>query len=168
MLGARLGADVPFCIVGGYAIAEGIGEQLTSNAGLPDCHLVVACMGDGVSTPWAYGELDRKFDDFKAARATLAGEEIADMLSQGAPISRLCTSFYNIFEEVVPAVQSYVDKLKQAMADHGAMRAMMSGSGPSVFGIFESAVAASCACDALKKLGASAFVCHPSSAYAIK
>ena len=167
-LGARLGADVPFCIVGGCAIAEGIGERLTPNAGMPDCRLVVACMGDGVSTPWAYGELDKKFGDFKKARATLAGEALADMLSQSVTISRLCSSFYNIFEDVVPTVQPYVNKLKQTMEDHGAVKAMMSGSGPSVFGVFESDEAASNACEVLKKLGASAFVCYPSGAYAIK
>ncbi len=164
-LGARLGADVPFCIVGGCAIAEGIGERLTPHASLPDCTLVVACMGEGVSTPWGYGELDRMYDSFAIPRSTENGEKLAALLKGGAVATEICKCFYNIFECVVPSVQPYVDRLKEAMLAHGAVGAMMSGSGPSVFGLFQSPEDAGAACDALKKTGAEAFVCHATAAY---
>ena len=69
--------------------------------------------------------------------------------------------FYNIFETVVPSVQACVNPIKDAMCKQGAIRSMMSGSGPSVFGIFEDREKASAACEALRSMGADAFVCHP-------
>ncbi len=159
-LGARLGADVPFCIVGGCAIAEGIGERLTPHAILPDCTLVVACMGEGVSTPWGYGELDRIHDNFGMPRSTKQGEKLATLLQNGAKAEEICAHFYNIFECIVPSVQPYVNRIKQTMREHGAIGTMMSGSGPSVFGVFASQEAASAACNELKAAGADAFVCH--------
>ncbi|MBQ9760897.1 MAG: 4-(cytidine 5'-diphospho)-2-C-methyl-D-erythritol kinase [Clostridia bacterium] len=166
-LGARLGADVPFCIVGGCAIAEGIGEILTPHKGLDAQNLVVDCMGEGVSTPWAYGELDRIFEDCSTPRSKDAGKALADGLANGADTETLCASFYNIFESVVPNVQPYVDRLKAVMTEKGAVGAMMSGSGPSVFGVFDTPEAASDACLALRELGAAAFVCHAAPAYPV-
>lgn len=161
-LGAKLGADVPFCIVGGCAVAEGIGDRLTPIHGLDStCALVVACMGEGVSTPWAYGELDTRFGGFLTERSIENGKKITASLQNNEHASAFCADFYNIFEEVVPSVQPCVDPLKKTMREHGALRSMMSGSGPSVFGIFESVASASAACEALKAMGASAFVCHP-------
>lgn len=164
-IGVKLGADVPFCIVGGCAIAEGIGEKLTAPPGGLPCTLVVACMGDGVSTPWAYGELDRLYSGFAEKRDIERGEKLAFQLQNGATCKELCAAFYNIFEDVVPKVQPFVDRIKNIMTEHGAIGAMMSGSGPSVFGAFETVEDATDACDALKKMGASAFVCHPTAAY---
>ncbi len=167
-LGARLGADVPFCIVGGCAVAEGIGDRLKPTAGLPaSAVMVIACMGEGVSTPWAYGELDARFGGFIDARSTQNGEKLTASLQKGIPLSELCVGMYNIFESVVPAVQPYVDRIKQVMREHGAIAAMMSGSGPSVFGIFQTPNDADMACRELLEMGAAAFVCHPSRAYAI-
>ena len=164
-LGARLGADVPFCIVGGCAIAEGIGEILTPHKGLSDQPLVVACMGEGVSTPWAYGELDRKYGNFVEARNAEDGKMLASLLESGADTDALCAAFYNLFEFVVPAVQPCVEPLKAIMRALGARGAMMSGSGPSVFGVFETSEAAEAACAELQKMGAAAFVCTACGAY---
>ena len=63
-LGATLGADVPFCMVGGTAYADGKGDVLHSLPDISDCYMVIAVGGEGVSTPWAYGELDRIFNNF--------------------------------------------------------------------------------------------------------
>ena len=168
-IGVKLGADVPFCIVGGCAIAEGIGEKLTPSKGLSkDAILVVACMGEGVSTPWAYGELDRKFNGFSEKRSVENGENLATSLQNDNSIETLCKCFYNVFESVVPTEQPYVDRIKSLMLENGAMASMMSGSGPSVFGLFETVWQASKACEILRAMGADAFVCHPSAPYEIK
>ena len=164
-IGAKLGADVPFCIAGGCAVAEGIGERLNKQKGLSKCALVVACMGDGVSTPQAYGSLDEMFDGFAQARSTERGKALAEILCSEAEINSFATSFYNIFEEVVPPVRPCVDRVKEIMKRSGAVTAMMSGSGPSVFGVFETAEQAAIATEALKREGAVAFVCHPTNAY---
>lgn len=164
-LGATLGADIPFCIVGGGARVTGIGERLEEVAPMPQTALAVACMGEGVSTPWAYGKLDELYDSFANATAEDVGpDDILSALSKG-DFDTACADFYNIFEGVVPSVQPYVDRLKQTMEGHGAVRAMMSGSGPSVFGVFRSVEEASAAVEALRQMGASAFVCHPTAKY---
>lgn len=164
-LGVKLGADVPFCIVGGCAIAEGIGEKLTQHTGMPHYPMVVACMGEGVSTPWAYGELDRLYDGFSQARSTEKGEKLATYIQENGNIERISAEMYNVFESVVPSVQPYVDQIKDLCVEYGAIGAMMSGSGPSVFAIFQKEDDASKACDALIKMGAAAFVCNPTQSY---
>lgn len=164
-IGARLGADVPFCIVGGGALCEGIGDRLTEVAPMPDTVLVVACMGEGVSTPWGYGRLDELHDNFESKTVSdPRTERILDAMKNGN-ILDACDDFYNIFEEIVPTVQPYVDRLKETMREHGALRAMMSGSGPSVFGVFRTVGDAERATAALTEMGASAFVCHPRTKY---
>lgn len=160
-LGAGLGADVPFCIRGGSARVSGIGERMEEIPSMPNAFLVVACMGEGVSTPWAYGELDRKFDYFQGTpKKDLRPEKIATLWKNGEIFSS-AEHFFNLFEEVVPAAQKSVNTVKEEMNRHGAIFSMMSGSGPSVFGIFKNAEDAGCACEALNGMGASAFVCHP-------
>ena len=164
-LGARLGADVPFCIKGGTALVTGIGDGLEALAPMGNCPLVVAKMGAGISTVWAYGELDRIHNDFVQTRESgEAADLLAVKLSQGdfTGAGKLC---YNIFEEVVPAHQGCVEPLKETMKKNGAIRAMMSGSGPSVFGIFAELSEAEKACADLRKMGAEAFVCHPCAQY---
>lgn len=164
-LGARLGADIPFCIVGGGALVTGIGECLEEVPTMPDVPLVVACMGEGVSTPWAYGKLDELHNSFADVKdSENQHTRILNALSEDR-IADACKAFYNRFEEVVPAVQPYVDQLKATMETCSAIRAMMSGSGPSVFGVFATEDAASEAVLRLREMGAAAFVCHPKAKY---
>ena len=164
-LGARLGADIPFCIVGGCALVTGIGEGLESLPDMPEVPLVVACMGEGVSTPWAYGRLDELYDGFsKADGSDTRYQAILSAFGDGR-VNDACEGFYNLFEEVVPSVQPYVDRIKAVMDAGGAIRSMMSGSGPSVFGVFPSTETATLAARELQKMGASAFVCHPKAKY---
>ncbi len=164
-LGARLGADIPFCIVGGGALVTGIGECLEEVPTMPDVPLVVACMGEGVSTPWAYSKLDELHNSFADVKdSENQHTRILNALSEDR-IADACKAFYNRFEEVVPAVQPYVDQLKATMETSGAIRAMMSGSGPSVFGVFATEDAASEAVLRLREMEAAAFVCHPKAKY---
>lgn len=164
-VGVTLGADVPFCIRGGSALVEGIGELLSEIPAMPQGHLVVACRGEGVSTPWAYGALDEKYGKhYSQSTATEAVKHITEEW-QNQSLLTSCAQFYNVFEEVVPGVQGHVEALKQIMRDGGAVRAMMSGSGPSVFGVFEGQEAAFETCARLREAGAAAFVCHPCGKY---
>lgn len=160
-LGAKLGADIPFCIVGGMSLVTGFGERLESLPSMANCPLVVACMGEGVSTVWAYGKLDEKYGNFATPKEdSHTPRQLADLLARGdfEAASKLC---FNLFEEVVPLEQPHVEPLKAAMVRAGAIRSMMSGSGPSVFGIFADLSDAEGACETLREMGASAFVCHP-------
>ena len=157
-IGTRLGADVPFCICGGTYLCEGIGEVLTPLPSMPDCHIVVARGGDGVSTPAAYGLIDEKWNrDF-----TKPGGDY-DTLSAALDRGDLCgmaDSMYNIFEDVILPTHSVASRLKEIMTECGAVGAMMSGSGPSVFGIFESSKDAEKAADKAEEIARS-FVCKP-------
>lgn len=164
-LGARLGADIPFCIIGGGALVSGIGECLESLPPMPSCYLVVACMGEGVSTPWGYGKLDELYQNFEQEKEPdeRAVRLIAAM--KNGDVLQNTDCFYNIFEEIVPDVRPKVIALKNAMKESGATLAMMSGSGPSVFGLFETQEAACLAVEKVKAMGADAFVCHPTASY---
>lgn len=164
-LGATLGADIPFCIVGGGARVSGIGEELKPIESMPPCHLVVACMGEGISTPWAYGRLDELHADFTESKPEdTRCERLIRVMAEGDAMDAT-DCFYNIFEEVVPKEQPYVDRIKVVMREHGAAVSMMSGSGPSVFGLFASMQDAADAVEALRQMSAAAFVCHPMAGY---
>lgn len=164
-LGATLGADIPFCIVGGGALVSGIGEELKPIETMPPCHLVVACMGEGISTPWAYGKLDELHNNFSTAKQTdTRCERLVRVMAEG-DIMDGADCFYNIFEQVVPQEQPYVNRIKAVMKQEGAAVSMMSGSGPSVFGLFVSLQDAERAVENLRKMSAAAFVCHPMAGY---
>ena len=165
-LGATLGADVPFCICGGSAYVTGIGDCMEKFPMMPKSYLVVACHGEGVSTPLAYGQLDQKYHFFSnfTAYDDYREKSIALQWKNGDLISS-SKSFFNLFEEVVPTIQGSVEELKKIMRNQGAYFAMMSGSGPSVFGIFSSEVLAQKACEILKSMGATAYVCQPCEGY---
>ena len=157
-IGAKLGADVPFCIIGGTYLCEGIGEVLTKLSDMPDCCIVVARGGEGVSTPVAYGLVDDKWNrDFTKSGGDF--DALSSALSDGN-IAAATSYMYNIFEDVILPSHSVASELKDIMLDSGAIGTMMSGSGPSVFGIFDSGEAAKKACDAAGSI-AKAFVCSP-------
>ncbi len=161
-LGARLGADVPFCIVGGAQRTQGIGDVLTPVPPMPDCHIVIARRGEGVSTPWAYGRLDEIYNGFSKAstRPDSGFPRLLEALQKGS-LEGVCETVYNIFEPIVAECRPDVSLLCSMMTEHGASVARMSGSGPSVFGIFSEERDAKNACEALQKAGAEAFACAP-------
>ena len=164
-IGLMLGADVPFCIRGGAMLATGVGEVLERVSNMPPCALVIAIGGEGVSTPKAYAALDEKYDFFKLSREdNTDAQELIDLWQNDA-LSASCTCFYNIFEDVVAKENPDVVLAKRTMRENGAIRAMMSGSGPAVFGVFEAQSEAEKACTALQELGLKAFVCQPRGQY---
>ena len=163
-VGLTLGADVPFCIMGGAQITEGIGEALTPITPMPACELVVACGGEGVSTPAAYKALDNLYGNFNPAAYTPRTRELATLKSalwQG-DLTALCGSTFNLFESVVLPDRPVARQIKETLQACGAVTAMMSGSGPSVFGVFPKGDgSAEKAREALEALGIPAWVCEP-------
>ena len=161
-VGLTLGADVPFCIVGGTQMTCGVGEELTPVRSLPACSMVIACGGEGVSTPGAYRALDQLFEDFDG-RLYRPREEGLARLIQGLEredMEEISNSVYNIFEYVVLPRHSVALPIKRIMEEHGARVALMSGSGPSVFGIFFNPEAAESAAKALAERDVPAWICQ--------
>lgn len=146
-LGVRIGADVPYCIMGGTALAEGIGEVLTPLTPAPQCALLVAKPHIQVSTKYVYEQLDARrgwrhpdIDGMRSAieRGDLTG--IADRLG-------------NVLEAVTIEVCPVIERIKREMTACGAMGSLMSGSGPTVFGIYGSQEQAAAARDRLRGTG---------------
>lgn len=153
-IGARIGADVPFCIIGGTAATYGIGEIVQPTPPLPDCIILIVRPHESVSTAEAYRKIDMlRYGDEKP---------MGDMLSAlgGGRLDGVISSAYNVFEKVMPG-GSEVFRVKDALCSCGAHLAMMSGSGPSVFGIFEDASSAERAASALSSLGYDSVVSRP-------
>ncbi len=144
-LGLHLGADVPFCLMGGAALAEGIGEQLTPIGGFKDGWLVVCKPNFGVSTREIYTAL--KWDQIEKHPDT---SHMLLALDRGAALG-ICPYLGNVLEEVTCRKYPEVKTLKDKMLQYGADGALMSGSGPTVFGIFRNAEKARNACANLKR-----------------
>ncbi len=160
-LGAKLGADVPFCIKRGACIVEGIGEILTTIESMPAFPIVIAKKGEGMSTPAAYKALDIKFDNFTDYAVNIEYYNALFDIENHESAAKYCRGLFNIFETVVECERPAVTELKRIMTDHGASGAMMSGSGTSVFGIFDCEERAIAARDALIKCGADTHICYP-------
>lgn len=128
-LGEELGSDVPFCVSGGTALAEGRGEKLTPIEPPPQCWVVLAKPPINVSTADVYGRLKaaeiRRHPDTGAVLSALATKNF----------EALCASLGNVLEEVTLAYYPEVSQLKDCMLKLGAEGVLMSGSGPTVFGL---------------------------------
>ncbi len=157
-IGSKLGADVPFCIKGGCFVTKGIGNEFTQCTPLPDCFIVVSKCGEGVSTPYAYGEIDamREKDNepLKTSDIMISALETKDL-------SVIAKNAFNIFEKVVSPIRPKVTEQKDILNKNGAICSMMSGSGPSVFGFFKTEEQAKKACRDLIEYGADSHVCTP-------
>lgn len=129
-LGVQLGADVPYCVLRGTALSEGIGEVLTSLPPIPDCHILIAKPPIGVSTKFVYGHLDaaglKKHPDI---------DGMADAIRIG-DLAGITDRMENVLETVTVPEYPVIEEIKNCMKENGAMNALMSGSGPTVFGIF--------------------------------
>ena len=140
MIGAGIGSDVPFCLFGGTKLCEGRGEILTHvKLGAP-LYLVIAKSEESVSTPRMYRKLDEMYGNFDGVM-NIEAEMKYSMLSHAivrGDIFDIATNLYNIFEKPVMDICPKTEKIKEMILANGAMGAMLSGSGPSVFGIFES------------------------------
>ena len=149
-IGARLGADVPFLVRGGTAFAEGIGEKLTfvKSLQLPEnAHLLIATPLDAVPTKDAYAGVPKSGPDrweLYKSKCMRAGKT--------ASIEFILNNAYNAFEVSVFPKHPLVEKLKSEIKLLGARSVLMSGSGASVFGVFESREQAKAAAEELKPL----------------
>ena len=129
--GVKIGADVPYCIMRGTALAEGIGEKLTSLPGLPRCYVLVGKPGINVSTKLAYENLNlnsiQKHPDIDGMLLDIENQDIYSLTSK----------MENVFEPGIIRQYPVIQEIKDLMEANGALKAMMSGSGPTVFGIFD-------------------------------
>lgn len=130
-LGESLGADVPYCLMRGTALAEGIGEKLKSLPPMPKCPVLIAKPGIGVSTKYVYENLVL---DEKAPHPDISAQLTA--IRQG-DLRAVARHMGNILETVTIPKYPVIDEIKRSMTDAGALASMMSGSGPAVFGLFE-------------------------------
>lgn len=146
-LGVQLGADVPYCVLRGTALSEGIGEVLTPLSPIPDCHILVAKPPISVSTRFVYEHLD--------ANGLTRHPDIDGMVQaiQDRSLSGITDRMENVLEEVTIPQYPVIQKIKDCMKEYGAMNALMSGSGPTVFGIFTDEEAAIRAKNGIRERG---------------
>lgn len=131
-VGEAVGSDVPYCVLGGTALAEGRGEILTPLAPLPKCHVVVCKPGFPISTP----ALFRKIDQVDIVHRPDTAGMIAAL--ESGDLTGVARRLYNVFEDALNDQQrASVNAIKNTLIEHGALGAAMSGSGPTVFGLFD-------------------------------
>ena len=156
VLGSKIGADVAFCINGGTCICEGIGEKITPLKSFKNALLVCAIDDSSVSTPYAFSLLDEKYGVNCKDSGNI--ENIIGFINDGK-MEDVCSCLYNKFESVIIPKIENVQKIKDMMISNGALGALMSGSGPSVFGIFNDEKSQISAFNVLKNNGINAFLC---------
>ncbi len=129
--GVSLGADVPYCVMRGTVLAEGIGEILTPLPPLPKCFVLIAKPGISVSTKTVYEKLDSlAIIDHPDIDGVLEGLDKQDL-------RKVALTMGNVLENVTISDYPVIEQIKDVMKDTGALNAMMSGSGPTVFGLFD-------------------------------
>ena len=154
-IGLTVGSDMPFCISGGTALAEGRGERLTPLPALPDSHMVLCKPDFGIPTPFLFARADSALlhtrPDFPGMMQALAAGDLAGVAA------RLC----NVFEELLPEEFHEVFRIKEQLLELGALNAAMSGSGPAVFGIFREEAAAKDTATVLKQRYRQTYLANP-------
>ncbi len=145
--GVKLGADIPFCIMRGTALSEGIGEILTPVQGMPDCPILVAKPDISVSTKYVYENLNidqaTKHPDIDGLLTSIKNSDLTSIAG----------NMGNLLEQVTVKKYPVIEEIKSFMKQQGALGAQMSGSGPTVYGIFESKETAYSAMEQLKIKG---------------
>ena len=129
-IGVEIGADVPFCIMGGTALAKGIGEELTKLRPFKDKDLLLVNPGLAISTAEVYKSLNLK----EKRRVNM--EEIIQSIEKD-DLNSLTKSIVNVMEEVVIRKNPIISEIKEDLIEYGALGSLMSGSGPTVFGLFD-------------------------------
>lgn len=146
-LGLKLGADVPYCLMRGTALSEGIGEVLTPLPGMPDCWILIAKPPVSVSTKFVYENLHLEtldhHPDIDGIVKAIRSKDLYGM----------CSRLENVLETVTVGRHPEIREIKDFMKRHGAINALMSGSGPTVFGIFDDEREARSGCEALRETG---------------
>lgn len=144
-LGVKLGADVPYCVLRGTALSEGIGEILTPLPPMPDCYILIAKPPISVSTKFVYenlkaNELERHPDI----------DGMVDAIKK-ASLQGITDRMENVLETVTIPAYPVIEEIKNCMKENGAINSLMSGSGPTVFGIFDTEEQAEKARDVIRK-----------------
>lgn len=156
-MGAELGSDVPYCIIGKTALCEGRGERITKIDCSPLINVVIAGAGERVSTPEAYSLLDSEYNNFVNYGTEKNAPMLAALISDLKEGNSVSGSLFNIFEDSVLNGCPKSKKLREDLLRLGAEGAMMSGSGPSVFGVFKNEEDAKRAKERLVELGYRAY-----------
>ena len=145
--GVKIGADVPYCIMRGTALAEGIGEILSPMPPMPPCHILIGKPPVSVSTKFVYGNLK--------ANELERHPDIDGLIEEmkNGDVRGMCRKMENVLETVTIPAYPVIQEIKDRMIKCGAAGAMMSGSGPTVFGVFESKEAGLKAKEELSKSG---------------
>lgn len=150
--GVTLGADIPYCILKGTALSEGIGEKLSTIPKTPDCYILIAKPGIHVSTKFVYTNLvldeNTVHPDIDRMIVAMKNNDLPD----------LCQHLGNVLETVTIPAHPEIDTIKKCMMEHGALGSLMSGSGPTVFGIFDDLEKANFAKEQCRKLPYRCFV----------
>ena len=143
--GVKIGADVPYCLLRGTALAEGIGDKLRALPACPDCYVLIGKPAISVSTKFVYENLHANELEYHP--------EIDKMLDaiQWHNLNKIADCMGNVLETVTIPHYPVIQKIKDHMKEHGALNAMMSGSGPTVFGLFDDKATAENACEALRE-----------------
>ena len=144
-LGVGLGADIPYCLAGGTMLSEGIGEILTPLPAPPAAHLVIAKPDINVSTAFVYGNLH--------ADSLAWHPDIAGMIAalQKGDLDGITGRLGNVLETVTVKAHPVIEQIKELLRKQGAENALMSGSGPTVFGIFKEKETAERAAEAVER-----------------
>jgi len=130
-IGAKIGADVPYCVMRGSVLAEGIGEKLTKLSPFPRCYILLAKPPINVSTPSVF----KAIDSVDIKKHPNIDKMIIDI--KNSNLKEICSGMHNVLENVTMKNYPIIEQLKNTMVKFNATGAMMSGSGPTVFGIFQ-------------------------------
>lgn len=154
-LGASVGSDVPYCIYGGTALAQGRGEVLTPLPRLPRCAIVLCKPSFSISTPALFAQMDRcKVTRRPDTKGVLRALEEGDLVG-------VARRLYNVFEDVLlPRQKRTVEEIKHTLVDGGALGATMTGTGPTVFGLFHDEGQARETWERLRESYPDTFLCH--------
>ncbi len=145
--GVNLGADVPYCVMRGTALAEGIGEKITPLPPMVKCPVLIAKPQISVSTRFVYENLKLNAETKRPDIDRLI-EDIRDK-----NLGAIAADMGNVLETVTIPNYPVIADIKRHMTEHGAVGAMMSGSGPTVFGLFDDEETAAQACQAMRESG---------------
>ena len=145
--GVQVGADVPYCVMRGTVLAEGIGEKLTPLPPAPDCHVLIAKPPVNVSTRYVYERL--RLD------SSTVHPDIDGLLAgiNSGDLRRVAAGLGNVLESVTIPACPVIGEIRECMLENGALGALMSGSGPTVFGLYENGSQAKRARDILRQSG---------------
>ncbi len=154
-IGLAVGADVPFCLMGGTSLAHGKGEKLSELSPIPKCYFVIGKPKRGMSTKAVFEKIDSEpiscRPDIKAITEAIEKSSLSD----------IARSVYNVFEVPVSLEVPEICDIKKTLLENGAMTAAMTGSGSAVFGMFDSETVAKSAASVLSEKYTDVFVASP-------